>query len=441
MLNIVILSKSHLKKLKEYKLALILTIAVVFTSFSQNPVGIGTVTPDPSAILEVSSTNKGFLPPHMLEEKMRTINSPAEGLIVYCTDCTPKGIYVYSGSRFNRHPLLDETPVEYLNIDDVRITSGTTSFDISPTLILIPSEATVEYELIKKPTGATINGTRINIAADINYGEYNIIVKATGYGGYSGVTGATFKLNVVLLQPSTDETCFTFSSGTGTITDYKNNCPKNVIIPTSIGEVTVTSIGNQAFLENSLTSVTIPNSVTSIGESAFNKNNLTSVAIPDSVTRIENYAFANNKLSSVTIPNSVTRIGVGAFAVNKLSSVTIPDSVTSIGIRAFSTNNLTSVIIPNSVTSIGKWAFEHNELTSLIILNSVTSIGVAAFEHNELTSLIIPNSVTSIGDWAFQDNKLTSVSIKSGTTYTASGTNASFDPDCTEASGCITLRP
>ena len=439
MLNIVILSKSHLKKLKEYKLALILTIAVVFVSFSQNPVGIGTVAPHPSAILEVSSTDKGFLPPHMLEEKMRTINSPAEGLIVYCTDCTPKGIYVYSGSRFNRHPLLDETPVEYLNIDDVRITSGTTSFDISPTLI--PRGATVEYELIRKPTGATINGTRINIAADINYGEYNITVKATGYGGYSGVTGATFKLNVVLLQPSTDETCFTFSSGTGTITDYKNNCPKNVIIPTSIGEVTVTSIGNQAFLENSLTSVTIPASVTSIGESAFNKNNLTSVAIPDSVTRIEDFAFSFNKLSSVTIPDSVTHIKWGAFYTNKLSSVTIPDSVTRIGDGAFQGNNLTSVIIPNSVTSIaafrnnslssvtipdsvtsiGNFAFRKNSLTSLIILNSVTSIGVAAFEHNKLTSLIIPNSVTSIGDWAFRHNNITSVSIKDGTIYVASG--------------------
>ena len=376
MLNIVILSKSHLKKLKEYKLALILTIAVVFTSFSQNPVGIGTVAPHPSAILEVSSTNKGFLPPRMSEEQMRGINSPAGGLIVYCTDCTPKGIYVYSGSRFNRHPLLAETPVEYLNIDDVRITRGTTSFDISPTLILIPSEATVDYVLIRKPTEeVTISGTRINnIPEKIPLGEYNITVKARGYGGYSGVTGATFKLNVVLLQPSTDETCFTFSSGTGTITDY--TCDDgNVIIPDSIGEVTVTSIGNQAFLENSLTSVTIPASVTSIGAYAFRNNNLTSVTIPDSVTSIEDFAFSFNKLGSVYIPVSVTHIRWGAFFTNNLSSVTIPDSV------------------------------------------------------------------TSIGDGAFQGNNLTSVSIKSRTTYTASGTNASFNSSCTEASGCITIRP
>ena len=111
MLNIVILSKSHLKKLKEYKLALILTIAVIFTSFSQNPVGIGTVAPHPSAILEVSSTNKGFLPPRMSEDQMGAITSPAGGLIVYCTNCDPTGIYMSDGSGFSSQPLLSVPPL------------------------------------------------------------------------------------------------------------------------------------------------------------------------------------------------------------------------------------------------------------------------------------------------------------------------------------------
>ena len=110
MLNIVILSKSHLKKLKEYKLALILTIAVVFVSFSQNPVGIGTVAPHPSAILEVSSTNKGFLPPRMSEDQMKAITSLAGGLIVYCTNCDPTGIYLSDGSGFSSQPLLSVPP-------------------------------------------------------------------------------------------------------------------------------------------------------------------------------------------------------------------------------------------------------------------------------------------------------------------------------------------
>lgn len=52
---------------------------------------------DNSAILDVKSTEKGFLPPRMTEAQMNAIGSPAEGLIVYCTNCNPKGPYYFDG--------------------------------------------------------------------------------------------------------------------------------------------------------------------------------------------------------------------------------------------------------------------------------------------------------------------------------------------------------
>ena len=99
----------------------------------------------------------------------------------------------------------------------------------------------------------------------------------------------------------------------------------------------------------SLNELILGNNVTTIGNAAFFDNQLTSVTIPNSVTTIGNDAFSNNQLTSVTIPNSVTTIGINAFFDNQLTSVTIPNSVTTIGNAAFFDNQLTSVIVPNSV--------------------------------------------------------------------------------------------
>ncbi len=48
-------------------------------------IGIGTTTPHPSAVLEVSSSNKGFLPPRMSTSQLTAIPNPKKGLMVYDT--------------------------------------------------------------------------------------------------------------------------------------------------------------------------------------------------------------------------------------------------------------------------------------------------------------------------------------------------------------------
>ncbi|OQB13377.1 MAG: hypothetical protein BWY15_01841 [Firmicutes bacterium ADurb.Bin193] len=79
------------------------------------------------------------------------------------------------------------------------------------------------------------------------------------------------------------ESDFDFIPSTGKITGYSGN-GGIVMIPQTIGGVTVTTIGEYAFFRcNSLISVTIPNSVTTIEEGAFYScENLTSVTILNS---------------------------------------------------------------------------------------------------------------------------------------------------------------
>ncbi len=58
-------------------------------------VGMGTIQPHVSAALDVTSTTMGFLPPCMTKAQRDAIATPAEGLVISCTDCSMKGLHQY----------------------------------------------------------------------------------------------------------------------------------------------------------------------------------------------------------------------------------------------------------------------------------------------------------------------------------------------------------
>ncbi|WP_162032848.1 fibrobacter succinogenes major paralogous domain-containing protein [Chryseobacterium potabilaquae] len=55
--------------------------------FTGGRIGMGIASPDPSAILDLTSTVDGFLVPRMTEAQMNAIIHPAHGLQIFCTDC------------------------------------------------------------------------------------------------------------------------------------------------------------------------------------------------------------------------------------------------------------------------------------------------------------------------------------------------------------------
>ena len=250
------------------------------------------------------------------------------------------------------------------------------------------------------------------------------------------ITGATFTITVT--APSRD---FTFDATTGTIKKYNGN-DAVVNIPSEINGTPVTTIGNAAFRDSSVTSVTIPASVTEIGANAFaGCTNLTSVhyegdwsnltiqsgnpAVQDAANApLFDFAFTpdntavivtnyrcNGAAADVTIPSRyqgkpVTTIGHAAFFNSAVTSVTIPDSVTSISDEAFiNCPKLTNISIPNSVTYIGFSAFSScTSLKSITLPSSLSFISGALFLGcSQLTTIHIPVSVTSIGNNAFAD--------------------------------------
>ena len=84
------------------------------------------------------------------------------------------------------------------------------------------------------------------------------------------------------------------------------------------------------------------------------------LVVEDGITSIGDEAFSKNDLTSVTIGNSVRTIGFAAFSENKLNALTIPPSVTSIGHAAFVLNKLTSVILPKVLYDTRGKAFNWN---------------------------------------------------------------------------------
>lgn len=82
----------------------ILTVALALSSFAalaqqSGNVGIGTKNPDPSALLDLSSTTKGLLLPRMTQAQRDAIKNPVAGLIVYQTD-QAIGTYTYNGTTW-----------------------------------------------------------------------------------------------------------------------------------------------------------------------------------------------------------------------------------------------------------------------------------------------------------------------------------------------------
>ena len=67
---------------------------------------IGTVAANTSAILQIESTTKGFLPPRMTATQASAIASPAEGLLLYVTDTNGtflvKGWWGYNGATWQQ---------------------------------------------------------------------------------------------------------------------------------------------------------------------------------------------------------------------------------------------------------------------------------------------------------------------------------------------------
>ncbi len=111
---------------------------------------------------------------------------------------------------------------------------------------------------------------------------------------------------------------------------------------------TIPGFNRLSIIDNSRTgNVIIPGLVTenrtdfeviNIEEDAFRDNNITSVTIPNSIINIRTDAFRDNRIETITLGNSVETLGPGAFRNNQIASITIPASMRDIANGVFRDN-------------------------------------------------------------------------------------------------------
>ena len=143
--------------------------------------------------------------------------------------------------------------------------------------------------------------------------------------------------------------------------------------------------------------VTMGNNVTSIGTNAFQEcSKLKSIALPSKLTTIGNGAFSNSGLTSISIPASVTSVGDAAFqGCSSMTSIRIEDSGTALTMagtyyeRPF-WNPAATIYIGRNLTLTGEGGIAslNNAATSVEFGSPVTAISAPI--SGVLTSVKVP---------------------------------------------------
>ena len=187
------------------------------------------------------------------------------------------------------------------------------------------------------------------------------------------------------------------------------------------------SIGNSAFSNSTVSSITLPENITSIGDYAFHKcSALKAIHLPAKVMTLGKSALSRcTAMTAITVAEgndafcsvdgvlfTKDKTTLIQFPIAKSSAYIVPEGTTIIGTDAFYQSKLVAVNLPSSLKELAYDAFGYcQELTKMEIPEGVTTIGDYILDHcSALTTLHIPESVTSIGQRICNDcNAITQV--------------------------------
>lgn len=181
-------------------------VFLVFSGALVAQVGINTDTPNPSAMLDVVSTNKGFLAPriNLLTNTMQlgtAIN--AAGLLVYNTGTSlPVGYYFWSGSEWRN---IDNSTAVAPTITSLNCAAATLSPGSYTSGVAYNGYLRVPYEggnggKYQSGSSVTVNGITFKLLADkLQFGNGELVFSANGIPTVSSPAATNVIINQSLV--------------------------------------------------------------------------------------------------------------------------------------------------------------------------------------------------------------------------------------------------
>lgn len=201
------------------------------------------------------------------------------------------------------------------------------------------------------------------------------------------------------------------------LSDSTKSYDGNVTIPSTIDNLPVLKLSDGAFMDGSISGITLPDSLVSIGQRAFyNCTNLTEIKIPEKVEIIRPYTFYNCiKLTNIENSLNLKYISINAFEYTSLASFSIPKSIIKIQPNCFNNCNTIQSYIVESGNEI---YFSQDGVLFYNKQDEDFGLQVELLRYpvmNSRNEYSLPENVDIIGDAAFlnADNLQTVVFNKS----------------------------
>lgn len=209
-----------------------------------------------------------------------------------------------------------------------------------------------------------------------------------------------------------------------------------------------------AFYDGKITSVLLPSTLTSLGKQAFLNSTITSIStrrvttssFPDAITTIPDRCFQNcASLSTITFTSTLETLGQYAFSkCTSITQITFPSTLRTLktlGQYAFSEcTKITQIKLPTTVTLIDDGCFYSCSSLQTININqlSITTLHWSCFSNcTSLNGVQIPTTVTIIENFCFNNCSSWSGALNLPSNLTSIGYSAFSN--CKSLTGALTL--